>query len=106
MKGLEDDADVLAAKSRKLVFAQTRKRLPGNLDNPLVGALQTRKHHQQRRLAGTGRPDDADGLAALDVQVHALENMHGAVAGAEGQMNVSQPDRWFCQGCRLLYAKA
>ena len=105
VEGLEDDADVLAAECRELVLGQTRQFLAGNLDHALVGTLEPGEHHQKRRLAGAGWPDDADRFAPRDVEIEALQNMHGAMAATEGQMNVSQPDCWFCQVRRLLYAR-
>jgi hypothetical protein len=47
---------------------------PGERDPPGIRAQGTRQHVQKRRLAGAVRADDADGVAAPDGEVHAVEN--------------------------------
>src|SRR5262249_3945570 len=62
--------------------------------------LEARHHHQQRRLAGARRTDQADRLAAPDLERDVLENVHTRRAGAERQVDPRKRDgRW--RGCGL-----
>ena len=48
MKGLEDDADIPAAKTRKFVLVSLCRFLAGNDDRAGIGPLQPGHHHEQR----------------------------------------------------------
>ena len=48
VKGLEDDADILAAKTRKSSSSSLRRSFPGDDDRAGVGPLQPGHHHEQR----------------------------------------------------------
>src|SRR5690606_35942768 len=48
------------------------------------GRLEDAEHQvQQRRLAAAGRPDERDGLAGLDLEIHAVEHERLVLAVAE-----------------------
>ena len=78
VEGLEDDADVAAAKGGDLVLALAVQQLAGDAHRAGIDPLQPGDHHQQRRFAGAGRPDDAGRLARRDVEADALQHMHRA----------------------------
>ncbi len=102
MKGLEDDADIAATEFRHPVFAQAVQWRAVDDDLAAVEAFETRKNHQQGRLAGSGRTDDANGFTRINQQIHTLENMNGRSGLAEGQIRIFQVDHGFCQG-KLSY---
>ena len=63
MERLKDDADGAAAKTRQLIFIEPAQILAGDRNRSRVGPLQAGHHHEQRRLAGAGRTEEADRLA-------------------------------------------
>jgi hypothetical protein len=80
MELLKHDADILAANARQRILAQRAEIMARNLHLPGCGALQPGHHHQQRGLARSARPDDADRLAAADLQIDAAQNVDPAGA--------------------------
>ena len=72
---LEHDADMAAAEARQRVLVERAQVLAGDRHRAGVGPLQPGHHHQQRRFARAGRPDQADCLAAAYIQVDVLEDM-------------------------------
>ena len=48
VKGLEDDADILAAKTRQFVLVKLVQVLPRDDDRAGIGPLQSGHHHEQR----------------------------------------------------------
>ncbi len=77
MKGLEDDADAVAAKARELIFAELAE--IGAVDDDAAGArpFEPADHHHHRRLAGAGRTDNAHRLARADGKRHAAQHVDG-----------------------------
>src|SRR5271167_1827834 len=63
VKGLENDADILAAKPREFVLVELAQVLPGDDDRTAIGPLQPGHHHEKRRLARSRRAKQADGFA-------------------------------------------
>src|SRR5262249_13519940 len=61
-------------------------------DGAGIGALEPGHHHQQRRFARPRRTDEADRLAARDVERHVLEDMHPRGAAAERQVDSGKRD--------------
>ena len=72
--GLEDDAEV-ALRRR-----QPRDVAAADLDRAGVLHLEAGDHAQQRGLAAAGRPEEADELAALDLERDVIERREGAEA--------------------------
>ena len=52
VEGLEDDADVPAAKARQLVLIERLQALSGDDNRAAVRPLEPGHDHEQRRLAG------------------------------------------------------
>ena len=92
VEGLEHDADIVTPEGGKLVLALAGQRLSGDHHLAPAGALEPGDHHQQRGLAGTRRPDDAQRLARLHRQVHAAQDLDIAGAARQGQVNVLEGD--------------
>ncbi len=67
-------------------------------DPARVGPLQPGDDVQQRRLAAARRANQADELALVHLQRHAIERMHHTFAGAEGLADFL--DRQFRRGDR------
>ena len=57
-----------------------------------VDAFEPGQHHQQRRLAGAGRADDADRLAACHIEADAFQHMHARRAVAERELDPAERD--------------
>ena len=74
---LEDRVDVAR------VGRQLRDVLAAELDAALVRLLEARDHAQRRRLAGAGRAEHGEELAAPDLQVDAVDRGDVAVALAQ-----------------------
>jgi acyl-CoA thioesterase I len=98
VKGLEDDADVLAAKIGKRVFAERMKGRVTNGDFAAVEPFEPGQNHQKGRFAGAGRADDADRLAAPDIKIDPLQHMHGGGRTSKGQIRLLQCDDGFSHG--------
>ena len=63
VEGLEDDADIAAAKIGERSSLRLWSGVSRMSDLAAVEPFEAGQHHQQCRLAGTGRADDADGFA-------------------------------------------
>ena len=83
MERLEHDADVAAAKARQRVLVEPPEVRARHHDRAGVGPLEAGQHHQQGRLAGTGRADQANRLAAPYIEVDVLEDMNPGRGVAE-----------------------
>jgi hypothetical protein len=68
-----------------------------------IGPLQPGHDHQQRRLAGAGRADEADRLAAVDIQRDAAQDVDAGGAAAEAEIDVRQRDRGLAQHLALAH---
>ena len=93
VKGLEDDADALAAKSRQGVFVQAAELDAVDLNFAFIGPLKAGHDHEQRRFARTGSPDYADRLALADCQSDVAQDMHARRAAAETEVDAAHRDR-------------
>ena len=103
MEGLEDEADLAAAKAREPVLVEAGIVLAGDDDAAGVDPLQPGNHHQQRRFAGARRPDQADAFAAADGEVDAAQHMHARRAAAERQVDIVEEDDGFTHAAARLY---
>ena len=92
MKRLKDDADGAAAKAGQLIFIEPAQILAGDRDGARIGPLQTGHHHQQRRLAGAGRAEQADGLAATYIEGDVAQDVDAGGAAAERQIDAAEHD--------------
>ena len=98
MKGLKDDADMLAAKARERVLVKLLQFLAGDQRGAGVRPLQSGHHHQQRRFAGAGRAEEADRLAAAYIEVDLSQDMDAGSAAAERQVDAGQRDGVLAEG--------
>src|SRR5690606_21783068 len=103
VKRLEDDADIAAAEGGDLVLAAVVEPLARDPDLAGIDPLQPRNHHQQRRLAGAGRPDDAGCFAARNLEADALEHMDRRGTFAQCERYVLQADGGFFHEAMILY---
>ena len=92
MERLENDADARAAEAGERVLAQGSESDAVDLDLAPVGPLEPGHDHQQRRLAGAGRPDDADRLPPGDCQADVAQDMHAGGAPAEAEVDAAHRD--------------
>lgn len=92
VEGLEDDADPASAKGGQPVFGKIMKRGVVDVQRAAVQSLQAGEHHQQRRFAGTGRSDDADGLSLPDGQIDVFQHMHACCIMSKRQVRVFERD--------------
>src|SRR6266850_1055765 len=72
---LEDDADVA------LVRLAARQIFAVELDDAAGGLLETRDHHQRRRLPGAARAEEREELALRDVEADPVDSVDAAVVG-------------------------
>ena len=93
VKGLEHDADALAAKARQGVFVQRAELDAVNLNFAFIWPLKAGHDHEQRRFARTGSPDYADRLAFADCQIDVAQDMHASRAAAETEVDAAHRDR-------------
>jgi hypothetical protein len=89
MEGLEDDADPLPAKPRQRVFAKMVDPLAADGDLARVRALQPSHGHEQGRFARAGGPDQTNGLAFVNFQAYAFQDMDAGGALAQTEMDVA-----------------
>ena len=77
---LEDEADLVAPDPRQVVVGQAAERFAVDADLAGGRAIEAADQVEQRRLAGAGRPDDRDHLAARDRQRDVVERDDVALA--------------------------
>ncbi len=92
MERLKDDADVAAAEARQPVFIEAAQILTGDRNRPRVGPLQSGHHHEQRRLAGAGRPEQANRLAAAYIERDVAQDVDVGSTAAERQVDAAKHD--------------
>ncbi len=92
MKGLKDDADGAAAEAGKPVFVEPAQVFAGDHDGAGIGPLQPGHHHEQRRLAGARRAEQADRLAAAYIEADVAQDMDAGGAAAERQVDAAEHD--------------
>ncbi len=83
MEGLEDDADIAAAKARQRVFVERTETFAGHRHGAAVGPFEPGHHHQKRRFSRARRADHSDRLAAAYIEVDTLEDMDACRALTE-----------------------
>ena len=95
---MREEREVLEdGRRRPLVRRQVDERLAVEDDVALGRELVAADHPQRRRLAASGRPEQDDVLAVVDVQVDVV---HGDRAAGEdlGQADESSPDPFDGEG--------
>jgi hypothetical protein len=75
---LEHEADRARAQAGELAVVEVGDVGAGHRDAAFRRAVERAHHVQQGRLAGPGRADDADQLAVVDPQAHAVQRAHAA----------------------------
>ena len=90
MKGLKDDADILAAEARQRVFVELAQVLAGHHDRAGVGLFQPGHHHQQSGFARSGRAKQCDCFAAPYIEIDIVEDVNAGRAAAERQIDSAQ----------------
>ena len=78
---LEDEADLVAPHARQLIVGQAGERFAVDADLAGGRAVEAADQIEQRRLAGAGRADDRDHLAARDGEADGVERDDVAFAG-------------------------
>ena len=92
VEGLEHDADVAAAKARQRILVEAPQVRPGHHDRAAVRPFEAGQDHQQRGLAGAGRADQANRLAAPYIQGDILEDMDPGRGAAERKIDAGECD--------------
>ena len=92
MERLEHDADMAAAKARQAVLVEGAQVLAGNRHMAGIGPFKTGQRHQERRLAGPRRADQAHRLAGRDGKRDPLEDVHAGGAASEAEVDIFQHD--------------
>ena len=90
VEGLENDADMLAAKARQLVLVELAEVLAGDHHRTDVGAFQPGHHHQERRFARSRRTQECDGFAAPYIEADVSQDVNAGGAAAERQVDAAQ----------------
>ena len=93
VEGLEHDPDIAAAEAGQRVLVERAERLASDRDRAGVGPLEPGHDHQQRRLAGAGRADEADRLAAAYMKIDVVEDMDAGRAPPEREVDAGERDR-------------
>ena len=81
MKLLKDDADILRAKFRQLLFTELLHVLAIEDDRAGGGAIEPGKQSQQGGLATAGLAENRQRIAAFHLQVEVLEYFDGFQIG-------------------------
>ena len=68
MERLEDDSDMVSAKTREPVFVHIGKILSERGDNTVRDPLKAPGKHQQRRFARAGRPCETERFSLCDLK--------------------------------------
>ncbi len=89
---LEHEADMVAAPGRQLAAAEAVDALALDLDLAAGGAVETADEVEQGGLAGTGGTHEGNEVAALDLQVDAVQDLHLLRAALIGLDDVAQGD--------------
>jgi hypothetical protein len=92
MEGLEHDADPAAAKTRQRILVERRQIRAVDDHAARIGTLEARHDHEQGRLAGTRRTDEAHRLPPGDVERDPFQDMHPRGPASEAQIHVVQRD--------------
>ena len=77
---LVDEADLAAANTRALVVGKPGAGMAVDEDLAGIGLLEKTGNVEQRRLAGAGRGDERDGLAASQREIGPLEDRQQGLA--------------------------
>ena len=74
VKGLEDEADALAAQPRAAVLVERRQVLAAQPHLASGGLIEPGEQREQRRLARAGGADQRHALAGADLEVYVVED--------------------------------
>ena len=83
LERLEHEAKEALAHRGERILVQAGKRCAVDVNITRRRPIESRKQSEERRLAGTRRADNCDGLAALHGERHAIE---------DGQRVIAAPD--------------
>ena len=100
VKGLEHDADALAAKAREGVLVLGPELDAVDLNFAFIWPLETGHDHEQRRFARPGWADEANRLTATNIERHILEDMNARGAVAKRQVDSREGNRRYKGGAR------
>ena len=92
MVELEDEAEAIAPKTRKLVARVREDILPPKLDRSGGGVIARAENVKQSRLADAGVPDDRKTFPGLDAEVDTPQHFDLAVAGLKGLVELLDPN--------------
>ncbi|MEL0110211.1 MAG: hypothetical protein VW835_00620 [Rickettsiales bacterium] len=95
MEGLTHHADFVAPEDRQRVLIEARDLAAGDLDAARRDTLQSRDHHDHRRLAGTRRADHADRFAAPDGKIDPSQDVDLAGIALKCKLHAVEPDHRF-----------
>lgn len=90
MKGLKDDADMLAAKAREFVLAHAVYQCIGDPDRARVWSLEPGQNHQQGRFSRARRANYSHRLAAANLQREIFQNFNAGLFPAQTKVYIFQ----------------
>ena len=70
---LENEANLVAANAREVVVGKRSQILTVNGDGSAAGPIQSANQIQERGLSGTGRADNRDKIAVIDLKIHVIQ---------------------------------
>ena len=94
MVALEDEAEMLAAQPRQLVWQHLAGFLAGHLVAAARGPVEAAQNVHQGRFPRSGRADDGYHFTGPDVQIDILEHGHHAISGGVFAYHATQAQQW------------
>jgi hypothetical protein len=91
VKGLEDEADPVAAQRSQHALGRAVEPDARHLDHPVVHAVEPSDDVQQRRLSRPGAADDGDELSRRDIEVEPVEHAQRCATLAVHLDHLAQP---------------
>jgi hypothetical protein len=95
LERLEHEPDLLAANPRPLLFVEVGEFLSAQGNRPRGWQVQPGEDAEQGRLAGSGSPDDRDGLARIDFEIDAVEDDQLPFGSRNHFLQTTSPDDHF-----------
>ena len=103
VEGLENDADCAAAEGGEGILAKAAEVGVGDSNPPAIRPFQAGHYHEERRLAGARRTDQAHRLPGRHRQADAPQDVDPRRASAKRQVDISERDDGFGQTGNTLY---
>ena len=90
---LEHDAEPVAPETGEFVFVQEAEVV--TVDDRLAAGcpFESADDHEQARLAGAGRADDADGLAGAGGEIDTAQDLDRPGEARQGQRHILEEDQ-------------